>query len=342
VGLSQLERSAIERARNTGNSALAVPLTDEICKYLVAVIVRDRGHGDRFPGLPSDVPEFFSAAALLQSPEVPGDFFSLLSELAEIERDTVTYFSCLAALHKGRLKYHRILQCQPLPTVEQVGPRGLVQYGTLPTPALAALLFWRKWLYDLDNRAAQETGYLFEPLIAAAVGGEPFSAKKSPVKRAADRTKGRQVDCIKGRRAYEIKMRVTIAASGQGRWAEEMEFPDDARASGYTPVLLVFDGTPNEKLTSLRRAFEVNGGEAHIGTEAWEHLDAVAGPTMATFIERYVREPIQAILTEASDDGQLPEITLTLTKEALAVAVGGQTWEVRREVRAECSGEVEE
>lgn len=58
---------------------------------------------------------------------------------------------------------------------------------------------------------------LFEPILAAALGGVPFPAKKSPVKRAEDPTKGRQVDCVVDRDAYEFKIRVTIAASGQGR-----------------------------------------------------------------------------------------------------------------------------
>jgi hypothetical protein len=31
-----------------------------------------------------------------------------------------------------------------------------------------------EWLYDIDNRSAQETGYLFEPILAAAIGGIPY------------------------------------------------------------------------------------------------------------------------------------------------------------------------
>jgi len=50
---------------------------------------------------------------------------------------------------------------------------------------------------------------------------------------------------------YEFKIRVTIAASGQGRWAEELSFPEDARAAGFDPMLVVFDSTDNEKLAQL-------------------------------------------------------------------------------------------
>ena len=34
---------------------------------------------------------------------------------------------------------------------------------------------------------------------------------------------------------------MTIAASGQGRWKEELDFPADCKASGYVPVLVVLD-----------------------------------------------------------------------------------------------------
>ena len=119
-------------------------------------------------------------------------------------------FACLAALHKARLKYERILETQPVPTIDQVGPRGLLQFGGMDVRALAGFLLWRKWVFDIDNRAGQETGYLFEPIIAAAVGGVPVSARKSPVRRRNAPSKGRQVDCLREKRAYEIKLRVTI------------------------------------------------------------------------------------------------------------------------------------
>jgi hypothetical protein len=50
---------------------------------------------------------------------------------------------------------------------------------------------------------------------------------------------GRQIDCldVDAKIAYEFKLRVTIAASGQGRFAEELSFPVECRAAGLTPVL---------------------------------------------------------------------------------------------------------
>ena len=188
-----------------------------------------------------------------------------------------------------------ILQAQPLPTSLQVAPRSLLEFGILATPALASWLTWRKWFYDIDNRAAQETGYLFEPILANALGGTPYGSRTSPVRRRNDERKGRQVDCVVGTDAYEFKLRVTIAASGQGRFGEELDFAKDCVASGLRPILLVLDPTPSHRLDDLSAAFRAVGGEAHIGSVAWEHIEARSGPTMATFVEKYVRVPIASL-----------------------------------------------
>lgn len=327
--MNQSQRSIIEKARSVGSSDLAIELDDEMCAYLVGVIVHDLGLQKKFPEVPAKPPKFFSATPPTELRLAKVDFWKLIERLASLEADAVTYFSCLAAMHKARLKYARILERQPIPTMDQVGPRGLLQFGQMSPRALAGFILWRKWLYDIDNRAAQETGYLFEPIIAHAIGGVPASAKKSPVRRHGDDKKGRQVDCIRGKRAYEIKIRVTIAASGQGRWQEELDFPKDCRASGYVPVLVVFDPTPNPKLTALKRAFEREKGEVYIGDEAWKHLDEAAGDTMAKFIEEYVRAPMEAILAEVTA-GRLPEIRLSMEKERLRVWVAKEEVSIYR------------
>jgi len=330
MGLTQSQRAMIEKVRAVGSAELAVPLSDEICAYLAAVIVRDLGLNKRFSDVPSNISKFYckDPPEKLALTKVP--FWPLMERLSAIEPDSVTYFACLAAIHKARLKYARILQRQPIPTMDQVGPRGLLQFGMMSAKALTAFMLWRKWLYDIDNRAAQETGYLFEPIIAHAIGGVPVSAKKSPIRRHRDEKKGRQVDCIREKRAYEIKMRVTIAASGQGRWAEELDFPRDCRDSGYTPVLIVFDPSKNSKLRELSRTFEEQRGEVYVGKGAWKHLDEQAGKTMATFLESYVRVPIQALLEEIPEAGRLPEVTLAMTGDAFNVLVAGEKFEVYR------------
>jgi hypothetical protein len=323
--MNQAQKTLVTKARSVGSSELAVPLTDEACCYLVAVIVKDLGLDRDFPECPESLPPFFGSAPL-EKLVLPGvDFWKLIERLLKANPDADTYFSCLATLHKYRLKYARILERQAIPTMDQVGPRGLLQYGAMSARALTGFLFWRKWIFDIDNRAGQETGYLFEPIIAHAIGGAPASARKSPVRRQRDSKKGRQVDCLREKLAYEIKLRVTIAASGQGRWQEELEFPEDAKASGFRPVLIIFDPTPNEKLDSLKKAFLKAKGAVYVAEDAWKHLDEAAGPTMATFIERYVREPIQALLAETPSEG-LPDLTLKMSATKLTVSVGDESW----------------
>ncbi len=326
--LTQTESATIERARAGGNAGLAAPLDDATCAYLAAVIAHDLGLAKKLPELPARLADFFSAS----EPEVfrlKVPFWPLMTRLVDLDRNVVTYFACLAKLYKARLKYSMILKHQPVPTLEQVGPRGLLQHGLMSPRALAAFLLWRKWVYDIDNRAAQETGYLFEPIIAHAVGGVPMSSTASPVRRHDDPSKGRQVDCIRRKRAYEIKLRVTIAASGQGRWREELDFPIDCRKSGYKPVLIVFDRTPNPKLSELVRAFQAQRGEVYVGDDAWKHLEGEAGKTMARFLERYVREPLDGLIEEAPTTA-LPSLGLEMDAKFLRIRVGKEEFVVRR------------
>lgn len=329
----------IEKAKSASGGEQGIRLTDDVCAYLLAVIVSELRLASHFPELPVELPSFFGSQGLdsLRLPDL--EFLPLMERLVELCRDADTFFVCLANLHKRRLKYERILQTQPIPTIEQVGPRGLLQFGTINTRALAALLFWRKWFFDIDNRAGQETGYLFEPIIAHAIGGAPVGAKGSPVRRAADPTKGRQVDCIREHRAYEFKIRVTIASSGQGRWQEELDFPVDARSSDYTPVLVVIDATPNVKLATLEAAFIAQGGEVYKGAAAWEHLESLAGATMALFLERYVRAPIQALLAEVVDP--LPKLIAEMDPAKIVLTVAGEELVIRRDLRSPLIAEVD-
>ena len=287
--LTQAQRTIIARARAIGGGQQGIALDNATCSYLVTVIADDLGVLEQLPEISrvaGDLPDFF-AARPLSNFRLPGlDFLDLFRQLLALDPNADTYFACLATLHKSRLKYERILQTQPLPTIDQVGPRGLLQYGSLSPQALTGFLFWRKWLFDIDNRAGQETGYLFEPIIASAIGGVPAGTRRSPIYREGDVTKGqRQVDCIRDDVAYEFKLRVTTAASGQGRWQEELDFPRDCKASGFTPVLIVLDPTRNEKLDALERAFIAHGGEVHIA-DAWPYLNGLAGATMTIFLER--------------------------------------------------------
>ncbi len=174
---------------------------------------------------------------------------------------------------------------------------------------------------------------MFEPILAHSIGGTPVSGPNSPVKRVSDRSKGRQVDCLLEPDAYEFKLRVTIAASGQGRWGEEIDYPEDCRASGFNPVLVVLDPTPNPKLAELQAAFERHGGQVYIGAEAWRHLDDRAGPTMASFIERYVRRPLDELVHAAptlDGSGYLPEFTARHDADGITISIGGREMRIVR------------
>jgi hypothetical protein len=303
-------------------------LADSACAFLVGTIVHDLDLLEDFPEVPADLPEFFAGIPIERLTLAGVDFLALFERLLALKPDADTYFACLAKLHKSRLKYQRILETQPLPTMEQVGPRGLLQYGTLTPTALVALLYWRKWMFDIDNRAGQETGYLFEPIIASAIGGVAVSASRSPIRRRDAKAKGRQVDCIKGDRAYEFKIRLTIAASGQGRWREELDFPLDCKESGFIPILVVLDRTPNPKLTQLSEAFLSAGGEVYTGDDAWRHLETAAGPTMAIFLEKYVRTPLRSLLEAAHRP--LPDLTIRDAGDELVLTLGTESLTLSR------------
>lgn len=121
---------------------------------------------------------------------------------------------------------------------------------------------------------------------------------------------------------------MTIAASGQGRWGEELAYPIDCRQSGYKPVLVVLDSTPNPKMTELTRAFLHHDGEVYIGAGAWEHLNQLAGPTMASFLQRYVREPLDHLLREAPR--QLPELRARLEGDTMRIGIAYEEIRIKR------------
>lgn len=300
MALDLEQRQLLSKARLLGaGTALPVALSDGELLKLLAVIFADVKRPDLIPDSvrPTDGSWDYYDVPLdwFVSGENTGNFIHLYEVALNEIRDFQTYFKCLCELHKRRCKYEMILQAQPLPTSLQVAPRSLLEFGILATPALASWLTWRKWFYDIDNRAAQETGYLFEPILANALGGAPYGSRASPVRRRNDTRKGRQVDCVVGSDAYEFKLRVTIAASGQGRFGEELDFAQDCVSSGLRPILLVLDPTPSSRLNDLSAAFRAVQGEAHVGDAAWEHIEARSGSTMATFVEKYVRRPIASL-----------------------------------------------
>ena len=161
MALTQGQKAVVTRAQSLGGGGQAVALSDEACAYLVGVIVRDLGLQDRFPEIPETLPEFFSPSPLSRLEFAAVQFLAMFERLVGLDADSDVYFACLAALHKARLKYERILETQAVQTIDQVGPRGLLQYGGMSHKTLAGFLLWRKWIYDIDNRGRAGDGLPF-------------------------------------------------------------------------------------------------------------------------------------------------------------------------------------
>lgn len=144
-------------------SKQAVRITQNDIAYLVRRTAVDLDILGQLSTIDGDTPAFFET---IESPDDRSAHSAReqFVELATKLPDADTYVACLGAMLKGRSKYRRILETQPFADMDQVGPRGLLQYGEVGRSELAALLVWRKWIYDIDNRTAQDTGYFIEPL----------------------------------------------------------------------------------------------------------------------------------------------------------------------------------
>ena len=60
MALTQAQRSILEKAKALGGGGQAVALTDDACRFLIAVIARDLDLSKHFPEVPPDFPPFFS------------------------------------------------------------------------------------------------------------------------------------------------------------------------------------------------------------------------------------------------------------------------------------------
>lgn len=291
-----------------GSGDAKVVITPSEVMLLLQIALMDLGSGCKIDGTLSDVANkgFYNISFedIERLPDYsPDDCFRYMEKTGVTAFDKLlfTYLKNLCDLYRRRTKYYHILKKQPFPSAEQIVPRSLLEYGNCPNGLLADWLEWRKWIFDIDNRSAQETGYVFEPVLASCLGGESCSARNSPVKRIDDNgnitNNGRQVDCYieDAKEVYELKMRVTIAASGQGRFNEEMTFPEEAQRAGLTPILVVFDETGSTLLTKLQQQYLSCGGKCFIGKDAWRILRERAGKEMGIFIEKYIYPPIHAM-----------------------------------------------
>jgi len=171
--------------------------------------------------------------------------------------------------------------------------------------------------------------------ITRCLGGEAVDAKSSPVKRIGEngepKKEGRQIDCYveDEKLAYEFKIRLTIAASGQGRWEEELSFPRACVAAGIKPVLIVLDPTTSNRFVQLSDLFMSLGGLVFVGEAAWRHIEERAGPTMASFVENYIKPALDA--ASEFDTTQLDPITMTWSPSSVIIRIGDKEHKIKRE-----------
>lgn len=342
--LDQRSRALINKARQLGGNGPTVKLEEHELLRLCAVVATDLNQSLLVNAIVGDETisnDYYGVSLEWFNNPIPKqvNFIETFLLLKQEIQDFETYFANLCEIHKHRVKFKRILETQKLPQVEPIVPRCLLEYKLIPSETLASWLVWRKWLYDIDNRSAQETGYLFEPILAAAIGGVPYPPSKSPVRRADKPTNGRQVDCLEGQNAYEFKMRVTTAASNQGRFKEELDFARDCSFSNYIPVLLVLDPTLSSKLDELIAAYSKYNGNAFVGNDAWKHIEEKAGATMGRFIEKYVRVPLREVNTSYKG---LAHIHLSSTETKISIQIGEQNFSISRDKPQIDYGELED
>lgn len=341
--ISTSVRRIFSQCRILGNGSQRITLNESEIFSLLHVSLRDlawRSEDFGFPILPTPFPsmsyyqiplDWFIAHEVFPS---NSELLNYFAQMVKYDPDFGLYFHNLCSLHKRRLKYQRILSTQPKPNMDQIGPRSLLEYGITDTKFLFSWMVWRKWIFDIDNRSAQETGYLFEPVLASCLGGESISASKSPIKRLDENgnptNNGRQIDCYLGDSdlAYELKLRVTIAASGQGRFAEEMSFPLECKAAKLTPVLLVLDPTPSSRLSELSEAFINSGGNVFIGDDAWEHMEQQAGAIMSVFLEKYIRPPLASVAD--LEEYEIESIHLSWSQDSILLETSNARYEISR------------
>lgn len=314
--LSGTQAALIKRCRSLKSTKTKVELSDADLAGVIGFLERDLGKPGAISVLPDgarprqsyyetppSMPEFAKPErAKVNLPEI---FQQAAQEIEDFER----VFECLCEIHKRRVKFAQIRETQPLPQIDELAPRGMLEFGLASPEATAALLRLRKHFYDIDNRAAQETAFLFMKIAAHAMGGTRHTSRTSPIRRSTGSRQRRPVDFIVGNSAYDFKCRMTEAPSRRARFHDELLFPRDCNVSGYRPVLLALHKLEGERSEQLLDAYQRYGGTAYTGEDAWRHLKDSSGPMMSMFLEHYVLGHISRI-SQAAEGPMDMKITI--------------------------------
>lgn len=239
------------------------------------------------------------------------NFGAVYDEAIEKIPDFEQIFECLCEIHKRRVKFARIKAAQVLPDIHELSHRSLLESAAPGMDATSAFMRLRKLLYDQDNRSGQEAAFLFMKVITLILGGKRHTGRTSPIRHYSSDMSRRSVDCIVEKDAYDFRARMTEAPSRRARFGDEVAFPRDCNISGYRPILLAFHQLPGERSEELVEAYLRNGGEAHIGPDAWAHLCEKAGPVMTSFIEDYLMARLESFSNAGDND---PDITIRIRK----------------------------
>lgn len=304
-------------------------LSDDYLRYLIYLTSRDLS----ISGLPDIGFEIVELYDMRYTGEykLPGlPIKDLYNILFECNRNSHNYLVCLIELFRRRVKYERVLESQSFSAPGDLSARALLHFGRIDIEALAHFIIWRKFIFDIDNRAAQEVGYLFENLICRVLGGVSYPANSSPIRSSGNQQEGalggRQVDCLVGKNVYEIKLRMSIAPSGKQRWQSEMAFPKDVCDSGYTPILIVVDPSSNEKYDQIIKAYKSNGGFVYAGKEFWEHIANIATPEMKLFSDKYLKGPIGDLLESFDMNDSYRTFSIEDHVDHIQYRIGDKSW----------------
>jgi len=336
---------ALQKARRLTSGVLHVNVSWAAIGGLALRVATDRDYDVASEFGSVEVPDFFAVVEEAQWEASKVDPQRAVAWLEAQDRHNAVYLELLVRLFARRLKYRLILSKQAFATSDQVGPRTLLEHGLLDHGALSSLVVWRKWMMDIDNRSGQETGYLYDAIVARALGGSSYGSRNSPISRKPRRRGGkspgrRQVDCVvedgHAFYAYEVKIRLTDAASRQGRLHEELTFPADCSYSDHVPRLMVFDPTQCDTLDQVTQAFIDAGGQVYLGPEAYDHIRVTAGPAQAEFLRRYVAEPLKHYEDTIPDFGvgrALADLRLSASPDAIQFEVEGyEPYVIERDV----------
>ena len=150
VARLSIEESKLFTKVTTLGLATNLPVTMSPVEFakLIGVVYMDLGKGPDLeqarPGLwtkirpPSSYYSVPDGWFTEQVPLAPMTHIDLMRLGVQQIPDFVTYLKCLSELHKRRRKYAMILEAQPLPTMVQVSPRSLMEFGQVDNEALAS------------------------------------------------------------------------------------------------------------------------------------------------------------------------------------------------------------